>query len=239
MKKTFWVPLLVIIMLSSCKKEEATLTKDRISIQLQHQVDGQALIFDSLLYINNAGEKFGIEKLQYYLSNFRFYEKGALLTTIDTIIYVDARTGNLFTFNNTLFHAIDSVGCNIGLDSLHNIHGILPATPANISMEWPDVMGGGYHFIKLEGHWKDGSQTSGFAIHLGTNPFLVAAGKLVNFSLRPGNNELKITMNVAEWLKHPHSYSFNNDGVYTMGDTVLMRKLKENGSDVLKFENQN
>ena len=41
-------------------------------------------------------------------------------------------------------------------------------------MAWPTAMGGGYHFMKVEGHYLDTSNTiQGFAIHLGKNNNLV------------------------------------------------------------------
>ena len=36
-------------------------------------------------------------------------------------------------------------------------------------MAWPDVMGGGYHFLKLEGHYKKDSLLAGYAMHIGQN----------------------------------------------------------------------
>ena len=41
-----------------------------------------------------------------------------------------------------------------------------------------------------------------------------------------------MTMNVNEWFKNPNIYNFNTDGVFTMGDTILMKKLLQNGADV-------
>ena len=100
-------------------------------------------------------------------------------------------------------------------------------------MAWPDVMGGGYHFLKLEGHYKKDSLLAGYAMHIGQNGFRVSVGLHCNLILpQNGDADFNMTMNVNEWFKNPNIYNFNTDGVFTMGDTILMKKLLQNGADV-------
>ena len=104
-------------------------------------------------------------------------------------------------------------------------------------MGWPDMMGGGYHFLKLEGHWMDTGGQLGYAMHIGKNGFLVKAGTKASLQVLGGKTiNRKLMMNINEWFAHPNTYNLATDGVYSMGNAPLMKKLSENGSDVLSFE---
>ena len=93
----------------------------------------------------------------------------------------------------------------------------------------------GIIFLKLEGHWKDTGSISGYAIHLGTNACLVKGGYKASGHTRQGvENVIGLSMDINEWLEAPHTYSFKLDGVYTMGDAILMQRISENGRDVIK-----
>ncbi len=129
-----------------------------------------------------------------------------------------------------------SVTFYIGLDSLTNKTGILPNSLENINMAWPDMMGGGYHFMKMEGHFLDSTNTiNGYAMHLGKNPNLVTINinKQINLKI---NQEKKLIMNINEWYKHPLIYDFNVDGNYSMSVMSAMMKLSKNGKDVFTIQ---
>jgi hypothetical protein len=239
MKQIFLIAIVWIGTLAACKKDDGAAPYAAATLELRHQVDGQNLIFDTLAYTNAAGERYSVTRLEYYLSYFRFYRNKQLLFTADTVIYVDARTVISASIGQLTTEPFDSVACYIGVDPTHNVHGKIPATAANVAMQWPVTMGGGYHFLKLEGHWQDSGQTPGYALHLGTNPFLVAAGARVSHSFGTEGKKLVVTMNLNEWFRTPAVYSLDGDGLYTMGDSVLMQKVATNGRDVLHMTSSN
>ena len=103
-------------------------------------------------------------------------------------------------------------------------------------MEWPDGMGGGYHFLKFEGHFVDSGNTFGFAMHIGTNNYLVNGKLWARITLGDGVNTLNVGMNMNEWFKNPAVYDFNMDGNYSMSSMMAMEKLMMNGADVLKIK---
>lgn len=237
MKYSLFFIAAALLMLGACSKKETTpLSPTNLQIQLQHTVGGQPLLFDSMAYHNGAGEIYSISKLQYFISEISFYHSGELVYNIDTIAYIDAqRDEYVFERMNVSPFIYDSVSYSIGVPTSYNEHGKLAATYENIAMEWPEVMGGGYHFIKLEGHWKDNGAITGYTVHLGTNPYLVKGGYKYEGSITAGTqNNIAFKMDINEWFEHPNTYSFKSDGVYTMGDAVLMQKISENGRDVIK-----
>jgi hypothetical protein len=102
-------------------------------------------------------------------------------------------------------------------------------------MLWPDVMGGGYHFLKLEGKYLDSLKNEkGIAIHIGLNSSLVNHHP-INSDIKIVENNtssVKLAMNLNEWFMNPYTFDFNRDGNYTMGDSTAMNFIKNNGNDV-------
>lgn len=238
MKLVIFLALFAAFIFAGCNsKDESPLPNAALTIEFVHEVNHQPLYFDSLMYTNNAGEEYSVSKLSYYLSNFHFYFQQQLVFTADTVLYIDAKKNISINIAEAIAGNVDSISFFIGLDASWNVHGKIAATAENVAMEWPDAMGGGYHFIKLEGHWKDGMQTPGFAIHLGTNPYVVTAGCKADFGISATEqNKITMAMNVNEWFESPYRYSFSTDGVYTMGNAALMEKIKENGDDVIQIK---
>lgn len=235
MMRCFLLVLLIASTLSACRKDEEDPAPAKLQLSLTHRVGNAPLIFDSIIYRNGADELFSVSRLNYFLSNITFYRSDAAVYKIDTIAYIDAK--NQYTFNLPGIPAFsyDSVSYSIGVPATENIHGKLPSTYENVAMDWPDAMGGGYHFLKLEGHWKDAGSTVGYTFHLGTDHYLVRGGFKASGQISANaENSIALKMDVAEWMERPHSYSFAIDGVYTMGNAALMQMVSENGRDVIQ-----
>ena len=241
--KRYYAILLACMSLgfARCHKSESTtgpVTSGSIKISVNYKVGANALIFDSLVFANKAGNVYSIEKLQYYLSGFRFYNGGQLKFTSKEVFFCDARDTvsnfELTDFTGMQAGSFDSIAFYIGVAPSLNTSNSLPATMENIDMGWPDAMGGGYHFLKIEGHWKNGSLLSGYAMHIGGNNYAVRTGVKYNLVIYPtANAELHMTMDVNQWYETPGIYNFSTDGTYSMGNVTLMQKLSENGVDVL------
>jgi hypothetical protein len=241
MKSKYFALIMAVASLASCRKEKQNVipapTVGDLAISVGYHVDGTKLFFDSLMYTNAAGNVYSVSKVHYYLSRFRLYKDGMVKYASDTIIYVDAQQPVNFTFRNVPAIIYDSVSFHIGLDEVQNISNSLQATAENVNMGWPDMMGGGYHFLKLEGHWIDTGGQLGYAMHIGKNGFLVKAGTKATLQVLGGKTiNRKLMMNINEWFMHPNTYNLATDGLYSMGNAPLMKKLSENGIDVLSFE---
>ena len=138
-----------------------------------------------------------------------------------------------FTFVHVkVFQIYTKAKFYVGLDSAHNISYSLPNTTENLNMAWPEMMGGGYHFMKFEGNYISGTSTFGFAMHLGRNPYLVEIELDRIFNIPSQYNLTNLDMNLNEWFKNPEIYDFDIDGNYSMGDTAAMHKLSNNGIDI-------
>lgn len=152
--------------------------------------------------------------------------------------YVDAMnsSSNLLVLKDVPVGNYIGISFNIGLDSAQNISDGLPATTDNVNMKWPNPMGGGYHFLKLEGYYKDTTATPGYAMHLGTNSCLVPIKLFKPINVTTDSKiPLGLVMNINEWYKNPTTFDFNKDGNYIMGNAAAMKKITDNGRDVFSF----
>ena len=240
MKSVYYCCLITLIIFSSCKKdstETATpaTTVGNLTLKFSYSFDAANRVTDTLLYTNAAGYKMSVSRLQYYLSNFNLIGSDGTPNPVSGVYYLDAKDSNFtsITFTGVPNGNYKGLTFLIGLDSLTNKTYNLPATPENNNMEWPVTMGGGYHFMKLEGYFIDSTGTWGYNMHLGSNGYAVnisLPNKPFTISSTPSTVQLK--MNIAEWFKNPSNYDFDIDGVYSMGNAPAMLKLKNNGVDV-------
>ena len=236
MKYAIMVSVLLGTIVGCNHKEDAPLPQNALTISIEHCVDGQPILWDALNYSNAAGESYSISTLKYYISNIRLHYGGQPTQYLDTILYVDGKQHYSLKVNNVPDGVLDSISCLLGIDEEHNVHGEIPLTVENVAMEWPSLMGGGYHFLKLEGHWQNGNTGSGYAIHLGKTPNGVkAVARRSGGTESPGYN-CRLVMNISEWFRGPVNFSFSENGVYTMGSDTLMSLIAENGKDVYSIE---
>lgn len=226
---------LMTLMVSSCKKKDDD--ENKLNLNLSFAVDGSKLEFNSIKYVNAAVNNYSVSKLHFYISAFEFENTDGNKFSFDSIFYVDAATQTpSFTLEGLPVGNYKSLRFLIGLDSLHNISHALPNTIDNENMSWPDMMGGGYHFMKLEGNFMDGGNPTGYAMHLGKNVHVVQVNIQKDFKVSGGTAALNLEMNINEWFSNPHNYDFNIDGNYSMSDSVAMSKLALNGKDVFNIQ---
>lgn len=229
----------MILFIASCKKDdETTIIDSSLSLNLAFKVGAQPLEFDTIIYTNAAGNEYSVTRLQFYISNIQLIKPDSSLIDISGYSYVDAADISTLKITNKIPVTGQFIGMKleVGLDSIHNISNSLPPTVENINMIWPEPMGGGYHFMKFEGTYKDGIDRPGFAMHVGKSDYLVHCVISHPFTLNTGGNTLSLTMDLNEWFVNPSVYDFNIDGNYSMGVMSAMMKLKENGIDIFSLQ---
>ncbi len=229
------------LLIGGCRKETETLPPETL-IVIGFEVDGHELKPDTMQFRNAAGFTYSVTRLEGYLSDFRFYPSGGGdPLSMDGVWYFRA-----FDVGHTsivlpadIRGHFDSIRFAIGLDSASNVVDGLPANWENIHMAWPVPMGGGYHFLKLEGHYRgqEDQGVSGYAMHLGTNAFrMEVLQKDVVLQEEPSGGGLRLIMNVNEWFCDPSVYDFVHDGSYSMGQAGPMQKLAANGWNVFQWQ---
>lgn len=205
------------------------------TLRIGHDVDGQALVFDDVRYTNAAGNAYSVERLEYYVSGVRLHRADGSTVELTGTHYCSARdaTTNTLPFASVPTGTYTGVTIRLGLDATQNVTGALPATTQNTNMAWPVPMGGGYHFLKLEGRFRDGAGAlHGYAMHIGRTTNAITARVDTPIVVR-ASGSLALRMNLNEWFNAPSRYDFATDPVYSMSSDAAMRKLAANGVDVL------
>jgi hypothetical protein len=158
--------------------------------------------------------------------------------------YVDIRIPGTLSwqiadeFPNETFRSITFV---FGLEGEQNTTGYFPNPPEN-NMSWPDMLGGGYHYMKINGRWIDPEGVrQPFNLHTGKiatdngfadNAFTVTL-PLTNFStLGKKTSEVTLQMDINAWFSNPNLFDFNHFGGSIMQNREAQEVLRENGWDV-------
>ena len=124
--------------------------------------------------------------------------------------------------------------------------------PPEVNMMWPDILGGGYHYMMINGRWKDlSSVNQSFAFHLGIgqlyhsnvievdsiyafvqNYFTVTLPNSAFVISNAETQKVEITMDVDSWFKTPDIYDHNFWGGAIMQNQEAMQMAARNGKDV-------
>jgi hypothetical protein len=235
----------ILFLAVGCKKDnETTVTsqpqKYFLKIDFRYNVDNSPLVFNSLNYTNDASNNYSVTSLRYYLSRISLVTDSDTHVYLQDYIFIDASASPVLQFDlaDIPKGRYKGISFNVGLDSAQNITGHLPVNSDNLAMEWPVLMGGGYHFMMLEGHFSDTSGTPGYAMHLGTNASLCPVNIVDTISVYAGGANIHLHMNINEWFRTPSVYDFNVDGNYIMGNVQAMSKIAANGFDAFSIGQQ-
>lgn len=225
----------------NCTKEKNNpVETGLLELQFEHQVDGDSLEIGNTFYTNAAGNKYRVTLLKYFISGVTLYSKGKKLfrqnsnPSVITANYADSRK---FTLAQVPVGEYDSISFSLGVIPELNYDDAFQLDYDDLGMYWPASLGGGFHFMRFEGHWKDGSQYGGFAFHLGQNENLITTGFPLQLHIAaPEQAQLIFVMNLNQWFEAPHLYDLKVESGYTMGDTIKMNMLVENGRHIFSLK---
>ena len=257
--------LLVAMAFVSCKKPAGY---GDLSINIGYSVNGKPLITDSLCYHNEAGNEFMITEIQWFISRielqdergdwFRLDHKEVEFPfqyTTDWVFYIDTNIpeSQVLEIAPIPIGTYKTLRFVFGMNEEDNQTGLFTDPPES-EMFWPDVLGGGYHYMKLNGRFVN---TEGelvpLNVHLGIgqnanhtefyqNYFIVELP--IDFAVVANvENQLDLTMVIDNWFRHPNTIDFNEIGSHIMQNQAAQRLLNGNGSDVFRIgkptENKN
>ena len=239
--KKFVLSIIVItnmLLFFSCQIDEKIEDQQlHLKLSVEHKVDSQYLEFDTLKYVNSVGHKYEVRTLKYFITNIHFHKSGGNKTILKGPFYVDAEDASTFSINDNVditSGTYDKISLTFGLDTVSNISNTFNS-PEAIGMNWPNTMGGGYHYMKLEGSY-DSLQLGikkNFTVHTGASvekPYHIDL-EIPNSNFKVSNKDvsIKIQMNVNEWFTDPNDYDFSTYNLMIMMDIQAQIALKENG----------
>lgn len=262
MKKTLWFALLIPFFFLSCKKDHDDPAEvfGKIKFSFSHQIDGQALQQDTMIYVNDAGNEYLLTELQYFISDVVLHHKDGRKVLLDQwkdIHYVDQDIPSTLTwdvFDKLPVGQYDAISFTFGISGEKN-HTLMYLNPPERDMFWPVFLGGGYHYLKINGKWKTMNQDIySFNFHLGIGQIyasnVVVVDSITGFVQNyfevnlPGSSftmvdgkttQVNLVMNIANWFRSPHIYNHDIQGGYTMQNQTVMQMIRENGWDVFSI----
>ena len=263
LKIQFIISILIIQLgwiLFSCQKEtspEPVPETGNIKFKFLHYVDGHPLQKDTMMYVNAAGNHYEINELMYFISDVRLSKSDGtkkLISEWKDIHYVDIDIPSTLTwdvFDEIPAGAYDSITFIFGITAEKNESFMFVNYP-EVKMMWPDILGGGYHYMMLNGKWLDLDQKKQlFNFHLGIGQLY--KGNVIqwdsiyayvqnyftvklpgsSFNIDKGSTrEIEIIMNIESWFTTPHIFDFNYWGANIMEIQPAMQMARENGYDV-------
>lgn len=253
-----------ILMLASCNEnggDPPTPSPAKINFHFTQYNDGVPQEYDTMKYVNAAGNPYLVNEIQYFVSDVTLHfddGKTQLLDGWKDIHYVDTDLPETHTwqvFDDIESGTVDRVSFTFGISEAKN-QSLMFLNPPERDMFWPEYLGGGYHYMKLNGKWlADDNQVKPFDFHLGVgqiysggvvhvdsitgfvqnyfevnlpnSSFTIAEGDTLNFEIR---------MQVENWFQNPNTYNHDEWGGDIMQQQAAMHLGCENGrEDVFGF----
>jgi hypothetical protein len=234
----------------SAQKSEPDNNYGALSFSFVHQVDGNPILYDTMIYTNIAGNKYEINQVQYFISEIVLYSHSGDSIMFSPLIpwhYVDK------DYPNTLIWSpddkipagrYDSISFIFGLSKNNNKSYRFKNPPESI-MFWPDVLGGGYHYMKINVRYHNNiGDISNFNCHLGIGQIRNEQKKIIvfihnyfrvtlpasSFKISKGEiSKVEIIMDINKWFGPPDIIDFNNYGGI-MDNQEAMSSICKNGS---------
>lgn len=109
--------------------------------------------------------------------------------------------------------------------------GDLPTQDDYNNMEWPAVMGGGYHYMRLEGLYGDNQPLLSHTGPAGGGDYSFVVELPVVVEIDGQDLEIQVLMDLNEWFEDPFAYDFAGTGMI-MGNADAQLTHQENGATV-------
>ena len=245
--------ILVLFMFASCNKDK-DVSQVQITFKFSHNWDGTAVSnanFNSIIYTNANGEDLSITKLRYLISKITFEKSSGETFILDGYNLVDVtnNTNQSFTPITTIPDGdYSKVSFTFGFDNDDNYNeNYIDLNSASWNV--PELLGGGYHYMQLEGKFIDNTTTeTGYAYHtiravdnsgatqVFQDTFFEVDVGAVNIT---NNATFNIEMNIAEWFKNPNTWDLNVLNQMLMPNSSAQIMMYENGQNVFNLESVN
>lgn len=227
-------------MLSSCHKEKEA----AFSMSFAFEVDGQALEQDVRKYVNEAGNQYEVNEVMFFISDICLYKSDGSVVARDRIHYVDVDIPSTLEWDFGMVPQGDysAVSFTFGLINAQN-QSYRFVNPPECDMSWPTVMGGGYHYMKINGKWLavDG-QVKPFNLHTGIGQIYDEEGNVTqfvdnsftvklerSFSLKDGGKNMQLVMNINQWFNARRVFDLDEWGGSIMQNQSAQEVLRQNG----------
>ncbi|MBO7625219.1 MAG: hypothetical protein J6S82_07965 [Bacteroidales bacterium] len=241
--------LLFLFCFIGCKKPVPT---GHLQIHFTTVVDEAPLQYDILDYLNDAGNHYEVNEVRYFISRVVLTTADGMQVSIadnDGIHYYDSdipSTYNWLIADELPVGKYESLSFVFGLDAAQNVTGFF-VNPPETNMAWPDPIGGGYHYMQINGKWLNASnELTPFCLHTGigqtyqdgeitefVHNFFTVTLPLASLEIPESTtSEITLAMNVNNWFRNPYVYDLDEWGGAIMQNQAAQEVLRANGKNV-------
>ncbi|MBT7850701.1 MAG: hypothetical protein P8M66_00580 [Flavobacteriaceae bacterium] len=250
--KQSYVLLALLMIIFGCNSDSDDVdTKVNATLTFSHYWDQTSITnseFNTLNFTNYHGELMSIERLRYLISDITFTKTDGQTILLEGYNLVDVtnQTNLSFTPSQKIAKGTYSnVSFIFGLVNEKNTDG---AYNDLNSASWnvPGSLGGGYHYMQLDGKFINSSNESqGYNYHtiravdnIDSNPSFpqntfirVDLGGITVAS----DTEIKVLMHIDQWFKNPYSWDLNVYNQMLMPNSSAQILMYENGQSVFSL----
>ena len=244
--KIKYMILAVAFMCSSCSSDTDSDTV--VNLRFTHEWNNAVVTaddFGTIQYVNAFGNELSIERLRYLISDLTITKPSGEIITLNNYHLIDLENENTLSLSSN--QSVETgtyanVSFIFGFTNTANTDG---AYPDLNSASWnvPPMLGGGYHYMQLDGKFINNIENeAGYNFHAiraadnpGPNPsfpqdtfFEVNLGPLTVSE----NNEIIISMDIAQWFKEPYLWDLNLYNQMLMPNSTAQILMYENGQNV-------
>lgn len=203
--------------------------------------------YNTGVYTNEAGNFVSISRLRYLISRIVLHKADGTTVAFEEYQLIDLTDENSLTLQPAL-KAItgDYTGISFvyGFNEADNVSGAYPDLNA-ADWNWPSMLGGGYHFMQMEGTFDD---TNGapqpYNFHNGTarvsegvfEQNFISFEFTQNFTIT-NDATIEIIMDISEWYKNPLTWDLNERSTDLMGNYLAQKDMNRNGKTVFNIGN--
>lgn len=238
----------------SCTSETKDEDNGQLIFKFTHKVNNDSVKYNQMIYTNAAGNAYQVELVRWFISNLTLYRHGQAPVIIAkssdltfAAHYIDTKIPSTLTWSPDFVIPqgnYDSIGFTFGLDEATNKTGLFRNSPEK-DFFWPDILGGGYHYLQFNGFYKDSNNIKkAFNFHMGIGQIYTASDttfvqnyftvNLKNSAFTSQNGEkreIQIIMNLEKWFVNP-VFDFNTWGGEIMQKQNAMAIAAKNGVHV-------
>lgn len=254
--RIFSIALLTImtsIITSSCKKESEEET-GTMTLKFTFSVDNETLQKDTMAYTNTAGNLYEVTEVKFFISDLTLIDNNNNRTTLtdnNSIHYIDNNITSTLTWqpkDEVKAGEYKAIEFRFGIkDEKNKTYTFL--NPPESNMAWPDILGGGYHYMMINGKWQKNDTIAPFNFHLGRgqeydgetitnfidNSFVINVPNSA-FDMTGNGVTLTLDMNINKWFCEPEIFDFNIFGGAIMTNQTAQEVARKNGHNVFSIK---